>query len=218
MSSHGGGVADASPYLGSIFPVVMFQSTRPGMATHRRSSLRFVNVRFDARSGEDGSALELVYFGLQALQFRSLVPEPLRLTSFGLSSLDLQPVGLEALLAATFPLEPLSLLGCGLPLGFAPFRLFGLGAFGFYAIALAALRLDLRPLHPLKFEPMRLHSFGFQPRCRRPLPLRQQRRQSDRPTGGGGRRRIRSSRWQRCPGHRLPTSALSAVGGIQDSC
>src|SRR5918993_2291439 len=200
MSSHGGGVADASPYLGSIFPVVMFQSTRPGTATHRLSSLRFVHVRFDARSGEDGSALELVYFGLQALQFQSLGPEPLRLTSFGLSSLDLQPVGLEAFLAATFPLEPLSLLGCGLPLGFAPFRFFGLGAFGSqlshggafgcYAFDLAALRLDLRPLHPLKFEPMPLHSFGFQPRCRGPLPLSQQRRQSDRPTGGGGRRRI----------------------------
>src|SRR5688500_3115382 len=35
MSSHGGAVADGSPYLGSIFPVVMFQSTRPGPATHR---------------------------------------------------------------------------------------------------------------------------------------------------------------------------------------
>ena len=35
MSSHGGAVAEGSPYLGSIFPVVMLQSTRPGPATHR---------------------------------------------------------------------------------------------------------------------------------------------------------------------------------------
>jgi hypothetical protein len=35
MSSHGGAVAVASPYLGSIIPVVMLQSTRPGPATHR---------------------------------------------------------------------------------------------------------------------------------------------------------------------------------------
>ena len=35
MSSHGGAVAEGSPYLGSIFPVVMLPSTRPESATHR---------------------------------------------------------------------------------------------------------------------------------------------------------------------------------------
>jgi hypothetical protein len=35
MSSHGGAVAAALPYLGSIFPVVMLQSTRLRPATHR---------------------------------------------------------------------------------------------------------------------------------------------------------------------------------------
>jgi hypothetical protein len=35
MSSHGGAVADASPYLGSIFPVVMVQWTAPEPVNHR---------------------------------------------------------------------------------------------------------------------------------------------------------------------------------------
>ena len=35
MSSHGGAVADASPYLGSIFPVVMPELTLPRTAIHR---------------------------------------------------------------------------------------------------------------------------------------------------------------------------------------
>src|SRR5688500_1515924 len=35
MSAHGGGVADASPYLGSITPVVMLSPTRPRPVTHR---------------------------------------------------------------------------------------------------------------------------------------------------------------------------------------
>jgi hypothetical protein len=39
MLSHGGAVAEALPYLGSIFPVAMLQSTRPGPATHRPAAL-----------------------------------------------------------------------------------------------------------------------------------------------------------------------------------
>src|SRR4029453_17756242 len=38
ISSHGGAAAEALPYLGSIFPVVILQSTRPGLATHRSAA------------------------------------------------------------------------------------------------------------------------------------------------------------------------------------
>src|ERR671917_589884 len=49
MSSHGGAVAEGSPYLGSIFPVVMLPSTRPGSATHRATTetIGRVAVAFD---------------------------------------------------------------------------------------------------------------------------------------------------------------------------
>src|SRR5689334_16861510 len=36
MAGHAGAVADASPYLGSISPVVMLRPTRSAPATHRR--------------------------------------------------------------------------------------------------------------------------------------------------------------------------------------
>ena len=35
MSSHGGAAADASPYLGSILPVIMWQWTSPELVSHR---------------------------------------------------------------------------------------------------------------------------------------------------------------------------------------
>src|SRR5829696_313981 len=51
MSSHGGGVADASPYLGSILPVVMFHSTGSGTATHRPKCSSLCESRYDATRG-----------------------------------------------------------------------------------------------------------------------------------------------------------------------
>src|SRR5215218_1115986 len=54
MSSHGGAVAEASPYLGSIFPVVMLQSTRPGPATHRPAA-PICLVRHARTDGSDGA-------------------------------------------------------------------------------------------------------------------------------------------------------------------
>src|SRR5829696_8968890 len=65
MSSHGGAVAEASPYLGSIFPVVMLQSTRPGPATHRPAA-PICLVRHARTDGSDGATSVSMSPGLRA--------------------------------------------------------------------------------------------------------------------------------------------------------
>src|SRR5215204_1009065 len=65
MSSHGGAVAEASPYLGSIFPVVMLQSTRPGSATHRPAA-PICLVRHARTDGSDGATSVSMSPGLRA--------------------------------------------------------------------------------------------------------------------------------------------------------
>src|SRR5215207_680545 len=65
MSSHGGAVAEASPYLGSIFPVVMLQSTPPGPATHRPAA-PICLVRHARTDGSDGATSVSMSPGLRA--------------------------------------------------------------------------------------------------------------------------------------------------------
>jgi hypothetical protein len=68
MSSHGGAVAEASPYLGSIFPVAMLQSTRPEPATHRPAApICLARARTD---GSDGATSQMLAGSLGILRHR----------------------------------------------------------------------------------------------------------------------------------------------------
>src|SRR5688500_4061176 len=65
ISSNGGGVAEATPNLGTILPVVMLQSTQPGPATHRAVA-RICLVRHARTDGSDGATSVSMSPGLRA--------------------------------------------------------------------------------------------------------------------------------------------------------
>src|SRR5829696_2133407 len=185
------------------------------------------------------SALELVDLSLQTLQFQPfglgrvssllfagppLGVEQLRLTLLGLPSLDLQPVRLDAFLAPTLPFQSLRLLGRSLSLCLEPLRLLCPGAlgsqlsrsgkFGLHSLGLAPFRLESRLLHELQLQLVRADSLCLKPCGGCALPLCLEDPQIGPASGCGGRCRVRSSRWQRCPRHRLSAPACRSARGI----
>jgi hypothetical protein len=87
-------------------------------------------------------ALQLVYLGLQALEFQPFCLELLGLTALGFPSLDLLPMGFQTLFAAPLSLQPFSFLSTRPLLGLQPFGFCGLGSFGGTALSRRSLGFD----------------------------------------------------------------------------